>query len=907
MTMVMKQPKKQSAAKSANTKLYLVDGSAFFYRAYYAIRNLSNSKGEPTNAIYGFITILKKLLTEGAPGYVAICFDRPEPTFRHKKYESYKAHRKPMPEDLVPQIEPIKEFCRLSGFAIFEKPGFEADDILGTLAKQGEAEGMQVFILTGDKDAMQLVNENIKILNPGKESAICDADGVRKRFEGLGPEKVVEIMSLMGDSSDNIPGVPGIGEKTAIKLIHQFGTVDNLIKNVDKVSSKSQQQLIKDHMKELEMSRHLVIIDTEVPLEFQWDDLKMQEPDAGKLLDFYKRYEVRALAQTAAPAGEQDSAKRKYHCVKTQRELSDLAAKLEKAGAFSFDTETTSEDPMRAELVGLSFACQPFESFYIPVSSKSHCGPGLAQQEVLEVLRPLLEDEKLEKYGQNVKYDWIVLKRAGINVRGIKFDTMIASYLVNPAKRNHNLDDISLEFLEVRKITTESLIGSGKSQITMAEVPVEKITEYACEDADCVFRLTTALMARMREASLEPLFEKVEMPLSEVLAKMEMNGVYIDVKLLKQQSDEAQKDLQKLTAEIYKEAGQEFNINSTKQLGEILFVKMGLPVIRRTKTGYSTDESVLEKLALNYELPKKLLEFRERTKLKSTYLDALPEMINPATNLVHTSYHQTVTATGRLSSSDPNLQNIPIRTEAGRRIRKAFVPRGEGRKILSADYSQIELRVLAHLTGDKNLTEAFSEDRDIHKFTATQLYGVKEKDVTREMRDVAKTINFSVIYGKTAFGLSQELGLSVSEADDFIKSYFTRYKAVKDYLEGQKDLARQNGWLTTILGRRSYFPEINSKNGQIRQFAERAAINAPIQGSAADLIKLAMINIQERLEKEKFESCMMMQVHDELVFDMTSGESKELPELVRQEMEGAYKLRVPLRVDVFTGDSWYKG
>ncbi len=898
----------KSVKKSSPAKLYLFDGSAFIYRAYYAIRNLSNSKGEATNAIYGFVTMIRKLIADGKPDYMAMCFDRPEPTFRHKKFDGYKAHRKPMPEDLVPQIEPIKEFCRLTRLACFEKPGYEADDIIGTLARRGEAEGMDVYIVTGDKDMMQLVNDKIKILNPAKET-IYDREGVKSRFDGLGPEKVVEIMALMGDASDNIPGVPGIGEKTAIKLIHQFGTVENLIRDTEKISSKSQRALIADHRKELEMSRHLVTIDADVPLDFKWQDLEPKDPDQEKLLGFYQRYEFRGLAKTSAPAGEQHSAKRKYQFVGTSKELEQLAAKLEKAGAFSFDTETTSEDPMRAHLVGMSFSCEPYEAFYVPVASAKHGGTGLPEEEVLKTLRHLLEHEKFKKYGQNAKYDSIVLKRAGVTVRGIVFDTMIASYLVNPAKRNHNLDDISLEFIGVSKITTESLIGSGKGQISMAEVPAEKITEYACEDADCVFRLVEVLKERLKKDGLEELFEKTEMPLSEVLGKIEMNGVYLDVKLLKKLSDEAGEELEKLTKEIYKLAGEEFNINSTKQLAEILFTKLRLPPVSKTKTGYSTDVSVLEKLADSHELPKKLLDYRERNKLKSTYLDALPEMINPETGLVHTSYHQTVTATGRLSSSDPNLQNIPIKTEAGRKIRKAFVPRPSksgDRKILSADYSQIELRILAHLTGDKNLTEAFKEDRDIHKFTATLLYGVKEKDVTREMRHAAKTINFSVIYGKTAFGLAQELGMAVHEADTFIKNYFERYKAVKDYLDGQKETARKTGYLTTILGRRSYFPEINSKNAQIRQFAERAAINAPIQGSAADLIKLAMINIQRRMEKEKFESCMTMQVHDELVFDMTHGESKTLPGLVRSEMEEAYPLRVPLRVDVFTGDSWYK-
>lgn len=898
------------SAPNKNTRqseeLFLIDGSAFLYRAYYAIRNLTNSKGEATNAIYGFVTMLKKLIAEHKPAYAVVCFDRKEKTFRHERYKEYKAHRKPMPEDLIPQIEPIKEFCKLAGYTLFEMPGFEADDILGTLAKKGEAKGLDVFLVTSDKDMMQLVNDKIKMIPVHKEGVVIDREGVKEKFDGLGPENVIDILAIMGDASDNIPGVHGIGEKGALKLIKQFGSVEAILKDPDKITAKAQREQVKEHLKDLEMSRFLATIKLDVPVPLDWEDMRIREADNDKLLEFYQRYEFRALSKTTAPAGEQNSEKRKYVCVKTQKDLQVLAAKLKKAGAFSFDTETTSEDPMRAKLVGLSFSCEPYEGFYVPVSSKDHKGAGLPVDDVLKELAPLLEDAKFKKYGQNAKYDSIVLKRAGVNVRGVAFDTMLASYLANPVKRNHNLDDISLEYLGVKKIETAELLGTGKNQITMDLVDTEKVSEYACEDSDCVFRLVPLLKERLEKDGVEKLLEEVELPLSEVLAKMEMNGVALDTRMLKRFSDDAQTELEKLTKEIYEEAGQEFNINSPKQLADILFVKLKLPPVSKTKTGFSTDVSVLEKLALTHELPKKILEFREHSKLKSTYLDALQEIINPETGLVHTSYHQTVAATGRLSSSDPNLQNIPVKTEMGRRIRKAFVPREKDRKIFSADYSQIELRILAHLTGDKNLTEAFAEDRDIHKFTATLLYGVKENDVTREMRNVAKTINFSVIYGKTAYGLSQELGLSVSEADAFIKNYFARYQAVKDYLEAQKEKARKDGFLTTILGRRSYFPEINSKNVPMRQFAERAAINAPIQGSAADLIKLAMLAVQDRLEKEKFKSLMIMQVHDELVFDMTAAEEKTLSAMVRSEMEGAYKMRVPLKVDVYTGDSWYK-
>jgi DNA polymerase-1 len=890
-------------------KFYIVDGTSLVYRAYYAIRELSNSRGEPTNAIYGFMTMIRKLIEDGRPDYFAVCFDRREPTFRHKKFEAYKANRKPMPEDLVEQLEPIKEFCRLYGMALFELAGYEADDLIGTMARKGDQHGCEVFLVTGDKDAMQLVNERVKILNPHKENRIYGPEEVRERFDGLGPEKVVEVMALMGDASDNIPGVRGIGEKGAVKLIREFESVENLMRHVDRIKSKSQRELLSEGKDSALLSKELAAIDTDVPIEISWEKTKLGMPDDKGLAEFCKRYEFKGFFREFSPVGNEASEKRDYRAVTDAQELEALAARLEKTPLFSFDTETTSSDPMRADLVGMSFCWEARAAYYVPVSSGRHEGPGLPLAAVLSVLKPALENPRRRKIGQNLKYDWIVMLRHGVELKGISFDTMIASYLVNPLKRNHNLDDLSLDYLGIRKTTTESLIGSGKNQSSMDKVPLEKIRDYACEDADCVFRLWPILSEKLKETESTALFEEVEMPLSLVLGRMEMNGVNLDTPFLKNMSGEAEKELGALTREIYAMAGREFNINSTKQLAEILFTDLKLAPVKRTKTGVSTDVSVLEKLAETHELPKKLLEYREKTKLKSTYLDALPEMINPQTGLIHTSYHQTVTATGRLSSSDPNLQNIPVKTESGRLIRKAFVPRPAGknkRVIVSADYSQIELRILAHLSGDCNLVQAFAEDRDVHRYTATLLYGVSEDRVNRQMRNVAKTINFSILYGKTAYGLSKDLSVSVSEADAFITQYFKRYEAVKNYLEAQKERARKEGFLTTLLGRRSYFPDIHSKNAQIRQFAERSAINAPIQGSAADLIKLAMIKIQRKLDSGKLDALMTMQVHDELVFDTAAGEAEELSKLVVKEMEGAYALRVPLRVDVFTGTTWYK-
>ncbi len=901
--MTRKAPKENSQGG----KLFLVDGHSLCYRAFYAIPNLTNSKGEPTNAIYGFVTMMRKLMEDQKPDLVAICFDRREPTFRHEQYKEYKAHRKPMPEELVSQIEPIKEFCRLSNWAIFEKAGFEADDVIGTLALRGKKEGHPVFIITADKDAFQLVDEQIKILQPHKENRVYDIEKVRERFGGLGPEKVTDILALMGDASDNIPGVPGIGEKTAIKLVQEFGSVSGLLEKVEQVSSEKQKQKILENRSDLEMSLKLATIDTSVPLEIDWPALSVKEPDSPAITEFFKKYDFRGLLKTVVAQGEKEAKDRDYKTVQTPRELQAFVQEIQKVKAFSFDTETTSADPMKAALVGMSFCWEPFTAWYVPVSCPQHQGPGLPFAEILKALKPVLEDSDIAKYGQNIKYDEIVMARHGVRLSGIAFDTMIASYLIDPVKRNHNLDDISLENLSVKKITTESLIGKGAKQITMDVVPLETITAYACEDADCVMRLVPIFKEKLKTLGLTELYEKVELPLSGVLATVERNGVALDLGFLKELSDKASREIEGLVKDIHDEAGTEFNLDSPKQLAEVLFVQKKLPPLKKIKTGYSTDASVLEKLARDHELPRKILEYRERAKLKSTYLDALPEMVNPQTHCIHTSFNQTTTDTGRLSSSDPNLQNIPVKTEMGRLIRKAFVPRARKKgKILSADYSQIELRVLAHFSGDANLTKAFAEDKDIHTFTATLLYGVKEKEVTREMRNAAKTLNFSIVYGKTSYGLSQDLNIPIPEADQFIKNYFARYAGIKEFLDGQREKAKKDGYLTTILGRRSYFPNINASNMMLRQYAERSAINAPIQGSAADLIKIAMIAIQRRLEKEGSESLMTMQVHDELVFDVPADEAEALATLVKEEMEGAYKLRVPLKVDVTVGDTWYK-
>lgn len=887
--------------------LLLIDGQSFCYRAFYAIRELTNSKGEPTNAIYGFITMLRKLLRELKPTYAAVCFDRKEQTFRHERYEHYKAHRKPMPDDLIEQMPHIKEFTHAYRIPVFELAGYEADDLIGTIAKKAKKQGFDVLIVTGDKDALQLVDDKVKIFNTYKEE-ILDLKNVEERFGGLGPDRVVDVMSLAGDASDNIPGVPGIGERTAVELIREHGSLDGLYQHLSDIKGVSRKKTLQENEQIARLSKDLATIDCQVPIDIDFEKMKITTPDEKRLMEFLKHFEFRTLLKELAPTGESESESkdRKYQIVSKVEQLEELAQKLIKAKAFALDTETTSANPNQAFIVGFSFAIEPREAFYVPIASEFHQAPGIPWRDAEKILKPVLENPAIEKYGQNAKYEMIVLKRCGINLSGVTFDTMVASYLINPLKLNHNLDDITFEYLGFKKISTQDLIGTGKKQISMDQVPLERISEYASEDADCVIRLVEPLKKLLEVHQLTKLFNELEMPLVRVLAQIELNGVAVDCELLRRLSQDLGHGLDELTSEICRQAGGEFNINSTKQLSDILFTRLKLPVIRRTKTGYSTDADVLERLAQNYELPKRLLEYREKSKLKSTYVDALPLLLDPNTQLIHTSFNQTVTSTGRLSSSEPNLQNIPIKTELGRQIRRGFIPRSTDRSILSADYSQVELRILAHFSEDPKLLEAFKEDLDVHQFTATLLYNVKLSDVTREMRNVAKTINFSIVYGVSAFGLSQSLGISVNEAQTFIDAYFERYSKVKQYLENQKEEARRQGFLKTIFGRRAYFPDINSHNVNRRQFAERAAINAPIQGSAADIIKVAMIRIQNELEKRNLKSLMILQVHDELVFDVVKAESKQVESLVKSNMEEAYPLRAPLKVDLVSGTSWYK-
>ncbi len=878
--------------------LFLIDGNSFCYRAFYAIRELSTSKGQPTNAVYGFITMVNKIIKDEKPDSLAIAFDLKGPTFRHKRYEEYKIHRKPMPDELIEQMPVIKEVVRGYNIPIFEMQGYEADDILATVARKAQEKGYDVYVVTGDKDMLQLVNSHIKVYNIHKEGLIYDEEKVKERY-GVGPDKIVDLMALMGDSSDNIPGVAGIGEVTARQLIEKYGSFDKVFSSIDSIASESLRKKLSASVEEAKLSRELATVDCDVPIEIDLDDLKLKEPDRDRLYELFTELEFKSLAKNFS--GSVRNLQGDYKLIMDEEGLKELVKELSAHKEFALDFETTGTDALSCELVGVSFCWKEGFARYVPIGDGEK---DFKADYLLSKIKPFLEDASKSKIGQNIKYEKLLLASNGVKLGGIIFDTMVASYLLNPSKLNHNLEDITLEYLDLRKTPISDLLGKGKKKITMRLVDPELVSNYCCQDSDAAFRLKHVLEPQLKEKGLDELFNEVEMPLVDCLTLMELAGVAIDVKFLKKMSDDMDKQLRKLTSEIHEMAGAEFNINSPKQLSEVLFEKLKLPVVKKTKTGTSTDVEVLEALAAAHALPAAILKYRELSKLKSTYVDALPELVNQATGRVHTSFNQTVTATGRLSSSGPNLQNIPIKTEIGRQIRKAFIAGKKGCVIMAADYSQIELKILAHFSGDKELVEAFMEDKDVHIHTASLVFGVKESEVTPEMRSAAKTVNFGIIYGMSPYGLSKDLKIEPSKAKEFIDAYFERYGKVKSYLEDMIEEAREKGYVTTILNRRRYIPEINSKNNSMRQFAERTAVNTPIQGSAADLIKVAMIDIHKAIKEKKMDSLMIMQVHDELVFEVPEGEVAAMRKIVKAKMEQAAKLKVPIKVQIKVGDNW---
>jgi len=886
---------------SDRPQLFIIDGSSYLYRAFYAIRHLSNAKGLPTNAIYGFVQMLLKVLKEHRPDYLAVIFDSKAPTFRSEVYKEYKANRPAMPESLSPQIPYVKKIIEGYRIALLEMAGYEADDLIGTVAKRLESE-VDVVIVTGDKDLLQLVSDRVQVYDSMKEKRF-GVEEVIQRF-GVTPEQVVEVMGLAGDAIDNIPGIPGIGEKTALQLIKTYGSIENLLAHAEEIPQKKLKENVKTHGELARLSRRLATIHTDVPVPCRLEDFSLPPPDLKSLKEIFRELEFNKLLKELAEEKGPLSAERDYRLIVDQDAFLVLLQDLKKTAYFSVDLETTSPYPMWADLVGISLSYAPDQAFYVPLG---HQGEGTARQLplpwVLDRLKPILEDEKIKKVGQNIKYEWIVFKRYGIDLQGMDGDTMIASYLLNPTKHNHNLGEIAQEYLNRSVADYKDVVGTGAKALPFDQIEMEKARDYSCEDADVTLQLSHLLFPKLKEGGLKDLFDEVEMPLVIVLAKMERNGVKIDLDLLREYSKEIDIQLQQKIERIYGLAGEVFNINSSQQLGKILFDKLKLPVVKKTKTGYSTDVDVLTKLSLRHDLPLEILGYRNLNKLKSTYVDVFPNLIHPRTGRIHTSYNQTVTATGRLSSSDPNLQNIPIRTEEGNRIRQAFIPE-EGWSIVSADYSQIELRILAHLSQDQMLIQAFQNDEDIHARTASEIFNVPMEKMTSAMRREAKVINFGIIYGMSAYGLSQQLGTEPKTAQAYIDEYFKKYTGVQAYIDRSLQEARQRGYVTTLLNRRRYLPDIHSSTVVIRQAAERMAVNTPLQGTAADMIKVSMIRIQNRIEELGLSSRMIMQVHDELVFEVPEEELPKAIPMIRSAMETVMDLTVPLKVSVSAGKNW---
>ncbi len=897
---------------SASTPLVLVDGSSYLYRAFHALPPLTSSKGVPTGAVYGVVNMLRKLLSDYAPEHIAVVFDAKGKTFRDAMFEHYKANRPPMPEDLKVQIEPLHELVAALGFPILQVSGVEADDVIGTLARQAAARGRPVVISTGDKDMAQLVDANITLINTMSNTTM-DIPGVISKF-GVPPERIVEYLALVGDTSDNIPGVPKVGPKTAAKWLNEYGTLDNLIARADEIGGKVGESL-RGNLDQLALARQLATIRCDVELDQDGDDLRMRTPDTAALRELYKSLEfktwLRQLDESASAAPEEPVAaasratEQDYETVFTQAQLDTWITRLQQAELFAFDTETTSLDYMQARIVGVSFAVTGAAA-YVPLA---HDYPGAPEQldrdAVLAQLKPLLESAEHHKVGQNLKYDMSVLANHGIALDGVAFDTMLESYVLDSTASRHDMDSLALKYLNHTTITFADVAGKGVKQLNFNDVPIEQASTYAAEDADVTLRLHETLWPRLQqEGSLAKVFLEIELPLVPVLSHIERTGVLVDAAMLGKQSRELAAKLHEIEQEAYQAAGQPFNLGSPKQIQEILYTKQGLPVLAKTPKGApSTAEHVLAELALDYPLPKLILDHRSLSKLKSTYTDRLPERVDPDTGRVHTSYHQAVAATGRLSSTDPNLQNIPVRTEEGRRIRQAFIA-PPGHKIVAADYSQIELRIMAHLSEDTGLLKAFAAGQDIHRATAAEVFGIPADQVTTDQRRSAKAINFGLIYGMSAFGLAKQLGIERGAAQDYVDLYFARYPGVKTYMDETRAQAHELGYVETVFGRRLYLPDINARNVQQRNAAERTAINAPMQGTAADIIKLAMIRADAWLRDNASAARMIMQVHDELVFEVAAGEVKLISSAMRHCMQEAASLRVPLEVDIGVGDNW---
>lgn len=897
------------------TTVFLLDGTALAYRSHFALQRsgLTTPEGLPCSATYGFTMTLRRILEQESPDLVAVAFDPPGPTFRHKQYAEYKATREKMPEDMIAQQPWLREVVRAHGVPIFEVPGFEADDVIGTLTRAAEAEGHEVRIVTGDKDFMQLVGPDVKLYNVFKRDIDLVIEGVEAVDEKFGttPDHVIDVLAIMGDASDNIPGVKGIGEKGATKLIKQFGSVAGVLEHVDEVKGKAREYIERDR-EQLLMSLQLVTIDTAVPLDAGVDSLGPAAPDAEALTELFTRLGFISLLKKVVPSAAAKE-ERDYVTITNEAELDAMIEELTAAGTFALDSETTSLFPLEAELVGLSFSAKLLRAFYVPMNAEPLVLEG-GTEAILEHLRPLLTDPALKRVGQNFKYDALVLAGQGVDIPPPHFDTMIASFCIAGSTRRHGLDELALRYFDLRKIPTTDIIGRGAKQVTMAEVEVAKVAEYACEDADVTWRLYGELRRELEESSAQSLFEELELPLVPVLAAMERRGIRLDTELLAEFGEELEADIAHHVQRFGELAGKEVNLNSPKALGELFFEQLliqeeaGVKRPKRTKTGWSTDHETLSSRYGDIEIVSELLAYREVQKLKSTYVDALPRYVNPKTGRVHCSFSQVSAATGRLASSDPNLQNIPVRTERGRRLRQAFVPRAADDHgewvLLAADYSQVELRIMAHLAGDDLMRQAFAAGRDIHASTAAIIFDVDEAFVTREMRSRAKAVNFGLLYGMGAARLARETGFSIPEAKRFMARYFASFPRVEAWREQILEDARANGYVETLLGRRRLMPDINSDAPRMRAFAENAAVNTPVQGSAADIIKRAMIHLEANLEASDLAGRMLLQVHDELVLEVPLKELDATREMVREAMEGAVELSVPLKVDFGHGRTW---
>ena len=887
----------------AKDPIILVDGSSYLYRAYHALPPLTTSKNQPTGAIKGVISMIKRVLIDHPDSPLAVVFDAKGKTFRHDMYSEYKANRPPMPEDLVQQIEPIQRIISLMGIKLIMISGVEADDVIGTLAEQARQKKLNTVISTGDKDMTQLVCDNVSVVNT-MSGELLDENGVMKKF-GVGPELITDYLALIGDKSDNVPGVDKVGPKTAVKWLNEYKNIEGIKKNAESIGGKVGENL-RSSIETLDLAHELVKIKIDVPLEIGIEDLAVSEPDVEQLSEVYKELEFNSWLQEA-PANKtvKSEINSSYVCITTEKSLKELIKKASKAKTIAVDTETTGLDYMDTELVGISLSYQAGEAYYIPLKHDDDSVDQIDLDIVLKELRPLLEDSSNKIIGQNIKFDRNVLAKYGVDIASIKNDTMMMSYVLDASATRHNLDALSSYYLNYKTSTFEDVAGKGVKQITFDKVPIEAATNYAAEDADITLRLYEELNPKLEgEDSLNKLNDEIEIPLIEVLSEMEQNGAILNSKILNSQSKDLESRIKKLEGKAYQLAGEEFNLGSTKQLREIFFEKLKYRIIKKTPGGQpSTDEKVLAELAEEYELPKVLLEHRTLSKLKSTYTDKLPNQVSQSTGKVHTSFHQAVTTTGRLSSSDPNLQNIPIRTEDGRRIRQAFEP-SKGNKFISADYSQIELRVMAHMSKDAGLLQAFQEGEDVHSKTASEVFDVGIKDVTSDLRRNAKAINFGLIYGISAFGLGKQLGISRNLAAEYMAMYFEKYPDVKKYMESTKEFASQNGYVETLFGRRLYLRDINATNAMRRQASERAAINAPVQGTAADIMKIAMINMHKAIKKEKSEAKLILQVHDELILDTPKDEIDKIVSLITDSMMGAANLDVPLEIDIGIGDNW---